>query len=68
MMTRADRYRANADNCEREAREARNDIMKRVCEDVADSWRRLAALLDQADDHGAWHLPRKHRGDDRTSL
>jgi hypothetical protein len=51
MASRADQYRAKAAECRREAHQARNEIMKGVCEDAARSWVRLAALLDESADH-----------------
>jgi hypothetical protein len=51
MASRADKYRAKAAECRREAHQARNEIMKRVCQDAARSWVRLAALLDESADH-----------------
>ena len=47
MTTRAEHYRAKAADCERQAHEARDAIMKKVLEDVARSWIRLATFLDE---------------------
>ena len=65
MGSRADKYRAKAAECRREAHQARNEIMKRVCEDAARSWVRLATLLDEGVDHRPPRLFRELRGDDR---
>jgi hypothetical protein len=65
-MTRAERCRAKAADCERRAHEARDAVMKKVLEDVARSWTRLATFIDE----GA--LPstfaHKIRGGDRARL
>jgi hypothetical protein len=67
MATRADKYRAKAAECERLAHQARNEIMKRVYEDGARSWMRLATFLDDTADHRLPHVREELRGDHRAS-
>ena len=67
MTSRADEYRAKAAECEREAHQARNEIMKRVCEDAARSWLRLASFLDDGAGQTPPHFARGRRVDNRAA-
>jgi len=66
MAMRADKYRAKAAECERQAQQARNEIMKRVYENAARSWKRLAAFLDDRAGHRLADVPEELRGDHRA--
>jgi hypothetical protein len=47
VTTRAEHYRASAADCERRVHEARNAAIKKVLEDAARSWMRLATFIDE---------------------
>jgi hypothetical protein len=68
VTTRAETYRAKAADCERQAHEARDAAMKKVLEDVARSWMRLARFLDEGALHQTSTFAPNIRAGDRGRL